>query len=399
MRLNARMLIRLSIFLVVALAASSCTAVHVLYLAHDDREGRVPGTAGHVEAQDWIINYLTQHGVEATDGTTNAVSFRQTYNTGTNIVGQIPGTDLASEIVMVGAHYDHVANCDNQGGSSVCNGATDNAAGTAIALEIAADIFDNGPAPRRTVMFGFWDQEESGLIGSQQWIANNPGVAANIVAYVNYDIQGANLLPSLRNSTLAVGAESGGAFYQAAVATAGDASTLDLSLLSVIFGQGRSDHANFVAAGVPSVFFTDATGPCYHTTADAIDVLDVAKLTEQQVIGNTLVADLAAGTTTPAFNGGAALATYDDAVVIHDLVAQGLADLARFTPAQQAALTTIEANVAAIVAAGAGGFTNAAQSTLLLSSLDLVTILASGSCDGFLIPPSTTTTTTTTTLP
>jgi len=369
--------------LVVALAASSCTAVHVLYLAHNDRGGRVPGTLGHVETQDWIIDYLTQHGVEATDGTTNPASFRQTYNTGTNIVGQIPGTDLASEIVMVGAHYDHVANCGNQGGSSVCNGATDNGAGTAIALEIAADIFDNCPAPRRTVMFGFWDQEESELIGSRQWIANNPGVAANIVAYLNYDIQGANLLPSLQNSTLAVGAESGGAAYQAAVATAGGNSTLDLSLLSVIFGQGRSDHANFVTAGVPSVFFTDATGPCYHTTADTIDVLDIAKLTEQQVIDNTLVADLAAGTTTPAFNGGAALATYDDAVVIRDLVSQGLADLARFAPAQQATLTAIEADVAA----GAGGFTTAAQSTLLFSSLDLVTILATGTCDGFLPTP------------
>ena len=374
----------LSILLIFTLALSACTHVHVAFLAHDAWGGRVPGTAGHDSAQSYIAAYLAQHGAEATDGTTNLQSYRQPYDGGTNIIARIPGTDLADEIVLVGAHYDHVANCADGGGSAVCNGATDNAAGSAIVLEIAAAIFDSGQAPRRTVMFAFWDEEERGLVGSREWIEANPTIVDDVVAYVNYDIAGANLLPSLANSTLAVGAESGGESLAAAVDAAGEVTPLDLSLLSLVFGQGRSDHARFFAASVPTVFFTDATGPCYHTTGDSLAVLDVDKLQQQRDIGVALVDDLAAGITSPAFDGTAPLAAYDDAVVIHSLLEQGLADLDRFSAADAATLTSLESSLQTMVDNGAAAFDAAAQSTLLVSSLNLVSILATGDCDGFL---------------
>ncbi len=366
------------------LLLGACTPVHVLFLAQDSWGGRVPGTAGHSSAQNYLTGYLRAHGAEALDGTTDTAAYLAPYASGTNVVARIPGTDLSDEIVLVGAHFDHVANCADKGGNSVCNGATDNAAGSAIVLEIAAAIFDSGAAPRRTVMFAFWDEEERGLIGSREWIAANPTVVDDVVAYVNYDIAGANLLPSLANDTLAVGAESGGSSLSVAVAAAGAVAPVDVNLLSLVFGQGRSDHANFFNASVPTVFFTDATGPCYHTNADTFAVLDGEKLQEQRDIGVALVTDLAAGSVSPTFDGTAPLASYADALVIHSLLTSGLADTDLFSPADAAAIVDLQSTLDAIVTAGEAAFDASAQTSLLVSSLTMVNILTHGDCDGFL---------------
>ena len=54
-----------------------------------------------------------------------------------------------------------------------------------------------------------------------------------------------------------------------------------MRLVSSIFGQGRSDYVNFTDVGVPNVFFSDSTGPCYHTAQDELGVVDFVKLDEQ----------------------------------------------------------------------------------------------------------------------
>lgn len=385
MGLLRRLTTRLAVVIAVALAASSCTHVHVYALASEAYGGRVPGTAGHTMAGDWIINYLAAHGVVAMDGTTDAAAFRQDYGSGTNIVGMIGGPiGPTTEIVVIGAHYDHIASCDDAGGTSTCNGATDNAAGVAIVLEVAAAFFDDAIATNRAILFAFWDEEESGLRGSNAWIDDNPGLAAQVVTYVNYDIQGANLLPSLREETLAVGPETGGTVLEDAVAAAGGSTALNLHALSIVFGQGRSDHANFQVAGIPAVFFTDATGPCYHTTQDTYAVLDQGKLQEQRDIGVALATALATTATAPAF-AAAPLGTFEDAEVILQLATMGTADLALFSPADQTTLQNIVTTIQGIVDAGEAAFDTTALNTLLFSALSLVNLLEDGpDCDGFL---------------
>lgn len=367
------------------LLLGACAPYHVYRLSSDDLGGRNNDTPGSVAAQDYIINYLIYRGAVALDGTKGRASYRSAIPSGTNIVAKIPGTDLSDEIVLVGAHYDHLGSCDAQGGDAICNGATDNAAGVAIALEIMAGFASSPTPPRRTVMFAFWDREEDGLLGSSAWVAANPSIVDDVVAYVNYDIQGANLLPTLRNETLALGAETGGPSFRAAIDAAGTASPLSLSQLSVVFGQGRSDHVSFAAQSVPTVFFTDATGPCYHTTRDDFGVsLDVGKLIKQTTLGVDLTRALAAGTTTPVWNPTAPPATYADAVVIHTLVERALPDIGRFTASQQSTLVSIEVALQTVVDNGPAAFDAAAVGTLLGQSLTLVNILESGACDGFL---------------
>ena len=83
-----------------------------------------------------------------------------------NVVGEIPGTDLKDEIVLVGGHYDSW-----HGGT----GAVDNASGSAVALEAARILKAIGVQPRRTIRVAFWTYEEGGLNGSREYVNTHFG--------------------------------------------------------------------------------------------------------------------------------------------------------------------------------------------------------------------------------
>lgn len=83
-----------------------------------------------------------------------------------NIIAEIPGTDLKDEIVMVGGHFDSW-----HGGT----GATDNATGSAVAMEALRIIKATGLKPRRTIRIGLWGAEEQGLHGSRGYVAKHLG--------------------------------------------------------------------------------------------------------------------------------------------------------------------------------------------------------------------------------
>jgi hypothetical protein len=78
-----------------------------------------------------------------------------------NVVAEIPGTDQAAELVMLGAHFDswHGA-----------TGATDNAAGSAVMMEAVRILKVTGLPLRRTVRIALWTGEEQGLLGSRAYV-------------------------------------------------------------------------------------------------------------------------------------------------------------------------------------------------------------------------------------
>ncbi|MBL8989060.1 MAG: M20/M25/M40 family metallo-hydrolase [Gemmatimonadetes bacterium] len=78
-----------------------------------------------------------------------------------NIVGEIPGTDRADEVVMLGAHFDswHTG-----------TGATDNAAGSAVMMEAMRILKASGLPMRRTIRIGLWTGEEQGLLGARAYV-------------------------------------------------------------------------------------------------------------------------------------------------------------------------------------------------------------------------------------
>jgi carboxypeptidase Q len=104
-----------------------------------------------------------------------------------NIVGELPGTDKADEIVMLGAHFDSW----HSG-----TGATDNAAGSAVMLEAIRILKTSGVRLRRTVRIGLWGGEEQGLLGSKAYVKEHFGDPetmqlkpehAKIAGYFNVD--------------------------------------------------------------------------------------------------------------------------------------------------------------------------------------------------------------------
>jgi Zn-dependent M28 family amino/carboxypeptidase len=85
---------------------------------------------------------------------------------GYNVIAEIPGSDLKDEIVMLGAHFDSW----HSG-----TGATDNAAGSSVALEAVRILQTLGLKPRRTIRIGLWGGEEQGLLGSRAYVSETFG--------------------------------------------------------------------------------------------------------------------------------------------------------------------------------------------------------------------------------
>jgi len=103
-----------------------------------------------------------------------AVDLQTDYHTGelmaANVVAEIPGSDLADELVMLGAHLDSW-----QSGT----GATDNAAGSAVVMEAVRILRALDLKPRRTIRVALWTGEEQGLLGSKAYVTTHFGVPKN----------------------------------------------------------------------------------------------------------------------------------------------------------------------------------------------------------------------------
>jgi hypothetical protein len=95
-----------------------------------------------------------------------AVAWQDRDLMGYNTIAEIPGTDLKDEVVMLGGHMDSW----HSG-----TGATDNAAGCAVAMEAVRIIQALGLKPRRTIRIALWSGEEQGLLGSRAYVAEHFG--------------------------------------------------------------------------------------------------------------------------------------------------------------------------------------------------------------------------------
>ncbi|MBV9240902.1 MAG: M20/M25/M40 family metallo-hydrolase, partial [Acidobacteria bacterium] len=95
-----------------------------------------------------------------------SVAYQDQDLNGYNTVAEIPGTDKADEIVMLGGHLDSW----HSG-----TGATDNGAGVAVMMEAMRILKTLGLQPRRTIRLALWTGEEEGLLGSKQYVAKHFG--------------------------------------------------------------------------------------------------------------------------------------------------------------------------------------------------------------------------------
>jgi carboxypeptidase Q len=185
-------------------------------------------------------------------------------DSGFDIIGEIPGTDLKDEVVMIGAHFDSW----HSG-----TGATDNGTGSAACMEamriLETVMKTDGLKPRRTIRIGLWGSEEEGLIGSREYVSSvfgkreggapggMPGGGGGgelkttpeyekLSVYLNHD----NGSGRLRGIYLQ-GNEAARPIFRAWFTAYGDPTAQTIT----IDNTGGTDHQSFDAIGLPGFQF------------------------------------------------------------------------------------------------------------------------------------------------
>jgi Zn-dependent M28 family amino/carboxypeptidase len=167
-----------------------------------------------------------------------------------NVIGILPGKAQKDEYVLYSAHWDHLGRCEPIDGDDICNGALDNATGTAGLVALGQAQARAGAADR-TMIFLAVTAEESGLLGSEYYAANPVYPLSQTAGGINMD--GLNVVGPTRDVTIVGGGKSELEAYLArAVKDQGRIIVPEASPEKGSFY--RSDHFSLAKLGVPMVY-------------------------------------------------------------------------------------------------------------------------------------------------
>jgi carboxypeptidase Q len=210
---------------------------------------------------------------------------RTNYNT----IAEIPGTDKADEVVMMGAHLDswHAA-----------TGATDNAIGCAVMMEAARILSALKLKPRRTIRVALWSGEEQGLLGSQAYVKEHFGTFedpkpefARLAAYFNLD----HGTGQARAMTV-FGPPAAADILRDAISPLQDLGVLGATTTSSR-QRGSSDHTSFNAAGLPGITIEQDpiqyNAVTWHTNLDTYERVIEGDAVKSAIVVAAAVYDLA----------------------------------------------------------------------------------------------------------
>ena len=196
-----------------------------------------------------------------------------------NVLGEITGTDLAQEVVMMGAHFDTWHASPN---------ASDNTSGVAVVLEAARILKAIGAEPRRTIRVALWSGEEQGLYGSRAYVSKHFGNPDDtdigttpeyetFSAYFNQDYG-----PGQYRGIWLQENEHVRQIFKAWMEPFHDMGMTTISLQ----GVGSTDHVPFDNIGLPAFQFLQARvgGTGGHTNLDFFDTLPIEDLMKNAVI-------------------------------------------------------------------------------------------------------------------
>ncbi len=196
-----------------------------------------------------------------------------------NVIAEIPGTDKANEVVMLGAHFDS---------ETAGTGATDNAAGSAAMMEAMRILKATGLRTRRTIRLALWTGEEQGLLGSAAYVAEHFGDAqtmqlkpahATLAAYFNMD----NGSGAIRGVYLQGNEKVRPVF----TAWMDPLRSLGMTMLT-IRGTGGTDHQSFDRIGLPGFQFVqdelEYDAVSHHTNMDVYERVQADDMMKNAVI-------------------------------------------------------------------------------------------------------------------
>lgn len=257
---------------------------HVLWLAADDRGGRLAGTIQESESANYIADYFAQYGlIPAGDEGTFLQQFilegpmpqmlEMENHISRNVVGLIEGSENPDQYIIVGAHYDSqgMGGAISMGSSnhdSIHNGADDNASGTAGLIHLADHFSSNTPA--KSMIFVAFSGEEMGLLGSRFFVEQMIVDTENILAMINLDMIG-----RLSDEELTIfGTGTSDAWDQMISSIEMDS----LKISTTPSGSGASDHRSFYELGIPVLHYFTGTHEDYHRASDTADKVNYSGL-------------------------------------------------------------------------------------------------------------------------
>jgi Zn-dependent M28 family amino/carboxypeptidase len=187
-----------------------------------------------------------------------------------NVIGVIEGKNK-DEVIVIGAHYDHMGIYDGY----IYNGADDNASGTVAVLTIARAITASGKQPDKTIVFALWTGEEKGLLGSK-YFADNPTVPLeDIRINVNFDMISRYINKDETNKVTMMYSPACSELKDITIKNI-NAYKIDIvpEYLKTDSPPGGTDHLSFINKGIPYLRFKPGHREEYHTPYDEIETLD-----------------------------------------------------------------------------------------------------------------------------
>ena len=216
-----------------------------------------------------------------------------------NIIGVVPGTDpvLKDEVIVIGAHLDHVKPVNGQ----VCNGADDNASGSAGVIEIAEAV-KLSPC-KRTMVFITYTAEEMGLLGSRYFIDSELYSKDLIKFNLNMDMIGRS---STKNEESRAHYVVTNKKYVAGIEEFISEVNKGITDFPIIYDNdedspGGSDHQNFISEDIPAFFFFSGVHRDLHQPGDDPEKIDYAKAESIARLGYLIVEKLGNMETVPTF--------------------------------------------------------------------------------------------------
>ena len=196
-----------------------------------------------------------------------------------NTLGMIKGTEKPEEYVILSAHLDSWDGAQ---------GATDNGTGVLTMLETIRILKKYYPNPKRTIIVGLWGSEEQGLNGSRGFVADHPEIMKGVQAVFNQD-NGTGRVVDISGQGFVNSYDYIGKWLNAVPKNIKDQIK---STFPGNPGGGGSDHASFVAAGVPGFSLSSLNwgyfGYTWHTTKDTYDKIVFDEVKNNVILTATL---------------------------------------------------------------------------------------------------------------
>ena len=266
--------------------AGTIPAIHI---SQEIAQQLLPQNTTLKDLQEKLDNNRSSISFDLNVSISATIGLRTKKSRGTNILGFIPGDGSSDEIIIVGAHLDHLGYGGKGSGSlqpdknAIHNGADDNASGIAGLIELAEKLANNPKPLKKDVLFVAFDAEEKGLLGSKHFVNNSVINLENVAAMLNMDMIG-----RLKDSSLTVGGTGTSPLFEPLLDSLQNVHKLKISYSKE--GFGPSDHSSFYIKDIPVLFFFTGAHEDYHKPSDDWEKINPAG--EQKIL--ELIYDVAA---------------------------------------------------------------------------------------------------------